>query len=71
MIMDVDTGTLSGVVWCQVTLTNGRVENVGKFTLTNGYGSWIASVKDSSGQIRSARLVNARGTVLATATFTA
>jgi hypothetical protein len=44
---------------------------VGKFTLSNGYGSWIASVKDSSADIRSARLVNARGTVLATATFSA
>ncbi len=71
MIMDVDAGKLSGVVWCQVTLSTGRVETVGKFTLTNGYGSWIAAVKDSSAQIRSARLVNARGTVLASATFAA
>lgn len=71
LIMDVDAGQLSGTVWCQVTLANGRVEDVGKFTLTNGYGSWIAQLKASESHVRSARLVNARGTVLAQATFAA
>jgi hypothetical protein len=69
MIMDVDAGTLSGAVWCQVTLANGRVVTVGKFTLSNGYGSWIAPVKDSGSRVRSARIVNSNGKVLATATF--
>jgi hypothetical protein len=71
MIMDVDAGTLSGLVWCQVTLANGQTETVGKFTLARGYGSWTAPVKASGSRVRSARLVNARGTVLATATFAA
>jgi predicted anti-sigma-YlaC factor YlaD len=69
MIMDVDAGRLSGVVWCEVTFANGRVATVGKFTLSNGYGSWIAPIKASGSNVRSARLVNARGTVLAQATF--
>jgi hypothetical protein len=69
MIMDVDAGKLSGLVWCEVTFANGHVESVGKFTLANGYGSWTAAIKDSGSRIRSARLVNAHGTVLAKATF--
>jgi hypothetical protein len=69
MIMDVDAGTLSGAVWCQVTLANGQILTVGKFTLANGYGSWIAPVKDSGSRVRSARIVNSNGKVLATATF--
>jgi hypothetical protein len=71
MIMDVESGKISGVVWCEVTLANGRTETVGKFTLSDGYGSWIAAVHDSGTRVRSARLVNARGTVLARATFAA
>jgi anti-sigma factor RsiW len=69
MIMDVDAGQLSGVVWCEVTLKNGRTETVGKFTLARGYGSWIAPVKALGSDVRSARLVNAHGTVLARASF--
>lgn len=69
MIMDVDAGKLSGLVWCEVTLANGRVETVGKFTLSHGYGSWIAPIKSPGSLVRSARLVNSHGTVLARATF--
>ncbi|MGD0853972.1 MAG: zf-HC2 domain-containing protein [Acidimicrobiales bacterium] len=69
MIMDVDAGYLSGAVWCEVTFANGRVETVGSFTLANGYGSWIAAIKDSGSRVRSARLVNSNGKVLAMATF--
>jgi hypothetical protein len=70
MIMDVDTGKLSGVVWCEVTFANGRSETVGKFTISHGYGSWIAPIKASGSDVRSARIVNEQGTVLAQATFT-
>jgi hypothetical protein len=71
MIMNVDHGTLSGVVWCEVTLDNGRTVNIGKFTLAHGYGSWIAPIKAAGLHVRSARLVNANGTVVAQATFAA
>jgi hypothetical protein len=69
MIMNIDTGDLSGPVWCEVTLANGRSVTVGKFTLSNGYGSWVAPLTSSTSNVRSARIVNARGTVLAQATF--
>src|ERR1700689_1140582 len=52
MIMDIDAGMLSGTVWCQVTLANGHVETVGKFTIANGYGSWVAPITGSSRHIR-------------------
>jgi hypothetical protein len=71
MTMDVDTGKLSGVVWCEVTFDNGRSETVGKFTISHGYGSWVARIKASGRDVRSARIVNGNGTVLAQATFAA
>jgi hypothetical protein len=70
MIMDIDTGNVSGLVWCQVILANGRSVTVGKFTLTHGYGSWVAPLTTSASDVRSARIVNAHGTVLAQASFT-
>jgi hypothetical protein len=69
MIMDVDAGKLTGTVWCQVTLTNGHRETVGEFTISNNYDSWIAALKESGSRVRSARIVNTNGSVLAQATF--
>jgi predicted anti-sigma-YlaC factor YlaD len=69
MIMDVDTGKISGVVWCEVTFANGRSQTVGKFTISHGYGSWVAPIKASGSDVRSARIVNGEGTVLAQATL--
>ncbi len=71
MIMNVDTGKLSGLVWCEVTFANGRSETVGKFTISHGYGSWVAPIRASGRDVRSARIVNGSGAVLAQATFSA
>jgi hypothetical protein len=71
MTMDVETGKLSGVVWCEVTFASGRSETVGKFTIAHGYGSWVAPIKAPGSSVRSARIVNGNGTVLAQATFPA
>lgn len=67
MFMTVDSGSWSGVVTCQVILTGGRVETVGQFTLSGGYGSWGAALTSAAGQVRGARLVGADGTVFASA----
>ncbi len=69
MTMDVDSARVSGLVWCEVTFANGQSETVGKFTITHGYGSWVAAIKASGKDVRSARIVNADGAVLAQATF--
>jgi len=67
MMMTLDSGSKSGFVWCEVTLTNGRTLTIGKFTLARGYGSWVARIDEPGSQIRSAQLVEANGTVLASA----
>jgi Putative zinc-finger len=70
MIMNVDYGKWSGVVWCEVTLANGHTETIGKFTLSRGSGSWVAPIRNTGSPVRSAQLVDAKGAVLASATLT-
>ncbi len=67
--MTVDDGNRSGVAWCRVTLKSGRAETVGRFTLTRGYGAWVAQIQTPGDQVRTAQLVDANGTVIASATF--
>jgi len=67
MFMTVDSGKWTGVVTCEVVLASGRVETVGQFTLAGGYGAWGAPLSSPAGQVRGARLVNADGTVFASA----
>jgi len=69
MMMTVDSGSRSGVVWCEVTLTNGRKVTVGEFALARGYGSWVVRIDEPRSQIRSAQLVDAKGTVFASASL--
>jgi anti-sigma-K factor RskA len=57
-------------VTCQLQMADGNFQNVGKFHLTDGYGSWGSSPYTAGpGAILGARLLSANGTVLATATF--
>ena len=57
-------------VTCQLQMADGNFQNVGKFRLTDGYGSWGSSPYTAGpGAILGARLLSANGTVLATATF--
>jgi hypothetical protein len=65
--MTLDDGNWSGVARCEVTLTSGRVVTVGRFTLSGGYGAWVAPVHASADHVRTARLVDAHGTVIASA----
>lgn len=71
MFMTVDSGSWSGVVTCQVILKGGKVETVGKFTMSGGYGAWGAPLTATAGRVRGARLVGADGTVFASAQFPA
>lgn len=67
--MTVDDGSVGGVVRCQVVLANGAVTTVGTYVLTTGYGAWTMRVDASGDQVRTARLVDSRGAVLARATL--
>ena len=67
MFMTVDAGAWSGKVTCEVTLADGKVDVTGVFDLAGGYGAWGALLTAPAGQVRSARLGTAEGTVLASA----
>ena len=69
MFMTIDDGPWSGRVKCEVTLSGGRVDTIGVFKLSGGYGAWGAPLTSPAGDVRSARLVAANGAVLADAQF--
>jgi len=61
------TGTLK----CTVTLAGGKVDTVGNFRLSGGYGAWGTALASSAGQIRAVRLIASDGVILATANLSA
>jgi hypothetical protein len=63
--MTLDDPTWSGVVWCSVTLSDGRVVDVGSFTLDHGRGAWSAPLNASGAAVRFAQVTGADGTVVA------
>lgn len=71
MFMTISGGTLSGQVKCNVTLAGGEVETLGVFKITGGYGAWDTPLRSPSDEVRSARLIAANGTVLASARLSA
>jgi hypothetical protein len=69
MYMTVKAGSWSGVVQCELVLTNGKILHVGHFELYPGYDSWGAPFRPGGGKVRQAKLVGNNGTVLASASF--
>ncbi|MGD0702020.1 MAG: zf-HC2 domain-containing protein [Trebonia sp.] len=69
MYMSVNMDGVGNVaVKCQLENAAGQFTTVGRFRLSDGYGSW-ASPYDIRGAIVGARLLSANDTVLATASF--
>ena len=69
MYMSVNLDGLGNVtVKCQLENAAGQFTTIGKFRLTDGYGTW-ASAYPSQGAVIGARLLSANDTVLATATL--
>lgn len=71
LFMAIDSGADSELVRCEVTLADGKVVTVGWFHLSGGYGAWGAPLPGVSGQVRTARVLTERGTVLASARLVA
>ncbi|HXA33764.1 MAG TPA: hypothetical protein VNV87_16040 [Acidimicrobiales bacterium] len=71
MFMTINENAWSGKVRCEVTLAGGTTRTVGVFTLSAGYGAWGAPLTSPAGDVRSARLVAANGTIVASAQFPA
>jgi anti-sigma factor RsiW len=61
--------SVQGPVSCQLVDRSGTVETVGSFDLVNGMGSWGAYDRWNPNDMASARLVDAAGHVVASATF--
>ncbi len=70
MFMNLADSTARGTVTCKVVLASGRTVTVGTFTASVGYGSWGAPLHVSPTAVRSAEVVSANGTVIATAPLT-
>jgi hypothetical protein len=69
--MSLDDANWTGTAWCSVTLKNGRVLDVGVFTVDHGYGTWAARVDAASATLKSAQVTDAAGHLLASATLSA
>jgi hypothetical protein len=67
LFMSMDDPQAQGTLHCQVVLDDGRPVTLGAFWLSDGKGAWAASVDAPAGRIRQARVVDARGKVLAVA----
>jgi hypothetical protein len=62
-----DNTSAIGPLRCQVLEDQGPAVTIGKFWLAGGKGAWAASVDQPAGRLRSARVVDPAGHVLATA----
>jgi hypothetical protein len=71
LYMTISDAHRSGPAWCEVTLVNGRVLDVGTFSLSNGYGAWAAALNLGGSALASARVTDAHGVVLASASLSA
>jgi anti-sigma factor RsiW len=69
MQMTLDDSTARGVVHCMVVTDDGQVHVVGSFVSTDGYGAWAAPLHVKPASVRSAQVMSASGTVIATATL--
>lgn len=67
--MRVEGPRWTGSVLCRVTSADGVSRNVGWFSLTSGFGMWMAPLPAGEHSVRSASLVDTGGKVLATARF--
>jgi hypothetical protein len=70
LYMSVDLDNRSNdTVHCQVITADGKVDEMGVFQLSSGYGWWSSPLPVMGGMPEGARLVASDGTVLASATF--
>ncbi len=65
--MSLDDANWSGTARCRVTLKDGRVLDIGVFTVVHGHGAWAARVDASSSAVTRAQVTDVTGRVLASA----
>jgi hypothetical protein len=67
LFMYMDDSHWQGALRCEVLIDRGPTLALGQFWLSEGKGAWAASVNEPSGRLSEARVVDARGDVLAVA----
>ena len=67
MLVTIQGGRWQGQVTCEVTLSGGQVATVGTFTMSGDYPSWAAALPLTGGAVRSARLIDSNGEIVASA----
>jgi anti-sigma-K factor RskA len=68
MSMMLADSTAHGTVTCVVVMKDGATHSVGTFAADEGYGAWIAPLRDvDPHDVREAEVVSPSGTVIATA----
>lgn len=69
VFMNVDGSSYTGPIVCQLQVANGTTVAVGNFQLQGGTGQFSRNIQVDIGRLRGAKLVNASGTIVASATF--
>jgi hypothetical protein len=69
IFMSVDPDHLPSWVNCQLRTADGKVVEVGSFTVSGSYRSWGSTVNVAAGQVRAVTLVDAAHQTVATGVF--
>ncbi len=67
LFLSLDDGNRTGEVTCQVTLADGKSEDIGGFALHPGYRAWGTDLPKTAATVRAVQITTASGTVLASA----
>jgi hypothetical protein len=67
--MNVDGSNFSGPITCKLQAADGTTVAVGVFDLHRGEGDFTRTIKVDIGRLRGAKLVTAKGSIVASATF--
>jgi anti-sigma factor RsiW len=58
LVMTLDDAPASGTVTCSIVLTDGSRQDVGRFVLASGYGSWTAPLPVAATSVRQVSIVD-------------
>jgi hypothetical protein len=67
LFMDMNDARWHGALRCEVVVDQGPTVVLGRFWLSDGKGAWAARLSQPAGRLNEARVVDASGTVLASA----
>ncbi len=67
LVMTLHNAPSSGEVTCSITMADGSKKELGEFDLTDGYGSWSVDLPVAVSTVRTVRVVDESGTMVAVA----